>query len=125
MDFPKTRYLVNPKISHPVRTSMTSEKSENSHRNKKRDLPKNKREKRATLKKDMLDTAGFESETRGSISEIMFRIGLNVCLCSCVCYFDGLLFSLFFCVLSFFEFFFYKRSFFTCEFFFFLSLFSM
>ena len=104
---------------------MTSEKSENSHRNKKRDLPKNKREKRATLKKDMLDTAGFENETRGSISEIMFRIGLNVCLCSCVCYFDGLLFSLFFCVLSFFEFFFYKRSYFTREFFFFSSLFCM
>ena len=125
MDFPKTRCLVNPEISHPVRASMTTEKSENGHRNKIRDSPKNKREKRATLKKYILDNAGLENETWGLISKIIYSIRVNVRLCSCVYFFDGLLFSPFLFGLSFFEFFFYKRSYFTREFFFFSSLFCM
>ncbi len=93
MGFPKTRCLVNPEIFHPVRASMTTEKSENGHRNKIRDSPKNKREKRATLKKNILDTAGSECKTWGLISEFIYSIRVNVRLCSCVYFFDGLLFS--------------------------------
>ena len=123
MDFPKTRCLVNPEISHPVRASMTSEKSKNSYRNKKRDSAKNKSEKRATLKKNIFDTAVFECETRGSILEIMFRIRVNLRLCSCVYFFDSLLFSLFLDGLSFFrltllflfEFIFFSTLFFVCS----------